>query len=232
MFLHPFSKVRRLGYLILMVDFFQQNHGKYSVWKFGKAFGFFAQSHERHLSNYRYKSGDIIATAKSVKPYTTFAHELGIIKKYGNEYELSSDQLTHFESGGNPFRIVGINQRILTHKLFKLDAKILSLLLRFIETRNNQESFNHFRLEWNSFIQNRIENGEIFEPTLFQYLESTITSTFFFESAIITRIHWLADLNYVELEEASEKTFAVTISALGRQFVNSIDLSTFDSDTL
>ncbi|AZJ35806.1 hypothetical protein [Tenacibaculum singaporense] len=215
------TKARRLGYLVLLTDFFHL-YNKVSASTINKKFEEFAsQSYiVEELKSYKNDKGDvkITKTGISAKPYITLAEQIGLIKKINNVYSIGK-KLKVYDLIRNSgidkkekhfFELDKFSKLFFFEELLKSDFLYLSILLELIYIKK-YVSFLYLRDVFQQAVLNRLESfigkynlpastkREIFR--IRKRIENWDKPKIYLEHVLMPRINWLFDLGLIDFKD-------------------------------
>jgi len=188
------TKVKRLGYLKLLSDFFII-HKEIPIKFLNKKFEEYCINFKPFLENKINRKGEIISTktGNSAKPYIKFASDFGFIVKTNNNYIQSKlfkiyEILKKTEINENPFILTNFDKLFLLENILKTDFINIFTILESIYLKD-KTSLNELKL----IFENQLINNLLKFNILQQKKQN-------FETQLIPRLNWLYDLNLIDLD--------------------------------
>lgn len=212
------TKLRRLGYLKILLSMFKQSED-YPVASFNQKFEITAVRYEQDLMNYKNQKGIIKKTKNgiSASPYVDLALSLNLIVKNSFYYQLGKCgkvfnilKARIDEKMGNPFELSLFDTIFFLELLLRKDFWFLSIILE--QTYKNhsikytilKKEFKHILLESINDVKHHYYQLDADNTFNFD-IETKITqwdnNNSYFEHILMPRINWLYDMNFIELTQ-------------------------------
>ena len=226
-FLGTNTKVRRLGYLGLLLSLFEDSP---SIAKknFGRLLEQKAQENQDALTAYKNQKGAITPTKTGVSaaPYIRLALEIGVIREMTGHYELGKMGRVYLEARKvvqerqtNPFELTTFEKVFWLERLLESDYVYLHTLLEyaFLEV---SPSYADLRKKFDSLVLDALErlHSSAYETLTKMALRNAIQRIkgwkkpeVYLEHILMPRLNWLYDLGLLELRK--DLTFELTQEA-------------------
>lgn len=232
------TKVRRLGYLKLLVSFFEKRN-LCPISKFQRVFEHYCGSFD-HLLDQRSESKGIIVETKtgySAKPYIELGVSLGIIRKDALSYRLGKIGKTYAilkniidGNGQNVFDLTDFDVFFFLERLLSTDFWYLSVILKYIFEKRTvlikdmRSDFKELLLKDIIYLINSASEQNPSKVLPLKIIERRIMSwakpEVYMEHVVTPRINWLLDLGLLEL--TTNQCFKLTL--YGEQLFYNIQL--------
>lgn len=213
------TKVRRLGYLKLLVSFFKEKE-QYPISKFLFAFEQYCSNFAQFLDQRSGSKGNIIETktGNSAKPYIELGLALGLIRKDTFSYKLGKVGKTFAtlkniidDSDKNVFDLTKFDIFFFLERLLYADYWYLRVIIKYIfenDTVSNNDirlSFQELLLKDISLLINDVNDQNQSKVLPLKIIERRIkawTKPYLYMDHVVTpRINWLLDLGIIELTQ-------------------------------
>jgi len=226
------TKVRRLGYLVLLADFFQSQR-KIPLTKINKRFEDYASNFEKKLLSYSNTRGLIkkSKTGISAQPYITLAKEIDWVSKVHNVqvhgklmkvYQILKTQLE--DENDNPFHLSKLERLFFLEILLLKDFFYLSSIIELLFINPDGSSYAYLRDNFQNHLVNRLEenireiqldkNSTKLLRKLRKIKERIVNwenAPKYMEHVLMPRLNWLYDLQLVGFNQIDKKaTFQLT----------------------
>lgn len=216
-FLGTNTKVRRLGYLGLLLSLFKDSP---SIAKknLSRLLEQKARDCRSALDSYKNQKGVILPskTGVSAIPYIKLALEMGVIREMTGHYELGKmgrvyvemQNVAH-EEQANPFELTAIEKMFWLERLLEEDFVYLFTLMEYAFV-SDTPSYSDLRKQFNILVLKKLE-------TLYSNAHETLPKTtlrnairrikswkkaeVYLEHILMPRLNWLYDLGLLELQK-------------------------------
>lgn len=214
------TKVRRLGYLKLLLSMFN-NVDKIPISIIASKFEFLSTQYKEYLHNYKNNKGEIIITKTGVsaKPYIDLAEKLGLINKIAGYYTLAKEGKIYNSLiketeiiRENVFSINNVDIPYLLELILKEDFLYILTILRLIY-KETRISYDKIRTIMQIELLNRCNLCSLSEDISFSGRLSIRTqilkikewkeSLTYLEHIIMPRINWLYDMDIITMDNNS-----------------------------
>ncbi|MBR4793331.1 MAG: hypothetical protein IK038_06660 [Bacteroidaceae bacterium] len=216
-FLGTNTKVRRLGYLGLLVSLFE-NTPSIAKMNLGRLLEKKAVEFQNALMEYKNSKGVITPskTGVSANPYIKTGLELGIIREMTGHYELGKMGRVYLEihkiirsSQDSPFELNSIEKTFWLERLLEQDFVYLFSLLEYAY-KTHCPSYADLKKEFQGQILNKLESIKNSGKETSFLKKTTIRNAIerikvwrkpevYLEHVLMPRINWLYDLGLLEL---------------------------------
>jgi hypothetical protein len=214
------TKVRRLGYLILLAEFFNKNK-KVAANYINKKFEKFVKPYNLDLIKYKNAKGLIkeTVTGTSAKPYIMLAKEFNLLLSLNNIYTsgklfkvycIIKQQLN--DKSNEAFCLTNIDKLFFLETILKNDFFYLSVLIEQIYIQMDT-SYLEISNSFQKALLNRLNEykvGLIAEQNsrnlfklieLYDRINKWSKPEVYLEHIIMPRLNWLLDLDIIEMQE-------------------------------
>lgn len=217
-FLSTNTKVRRLGYLSLLLSLFE-NTPKIAKKNLSRLLEQKAIETRNALDSYKNQKGIIIPskTGISANPYIKLALEIGVIREMTGHYELGKmgrvyvevNKMTHISPPSNPFELTDFEKVFWMERLLERDFVYLLILLEYSFV-SEKPSYADLRKKFDGLVVKKLE---ILHDTAYDILPKTALrnailrikgwkkSEIYLEHVLMPRLNWLYDLGVLELNK-------------------------------
>lgn len=223
-FLGTNTKVRRLGYLSLLLSLFEDTP-RIAKKNLGRMLEQKAVDNRNAIKAYKNPKGVIgpSKTGVSANPYIKLAIEIGVIREMAGHYELGKMGRVFLEakketliSQTNPFELTTFEKVFWLERLLEQDFVYLFTLLEYAFV-SKTASYSDLRKKFDRMIVEKLEaiNTDI-NDTLrrapirgaIQRINGWKRSEVYLEHILMPRINWLYDLDLLELKK--DQSFELT----------------------
>lgn len=226
-FLGTNTKVRRLGYLGILLSLFE---GSPSIAKknLGRLLEQKAQENQNALTAYKNPKGAITPskTGVSATPYIRLALEIGVIREMTGHYELGKMGRVYLETRKvvqerqtNPFELTTFEKVFWLERLLESDYVYLHTLLEYAFLATTP-SYADLRKKFDGLVLDALEklHSSAYETLTKMALRNAIQRIkgwkkpeIYLEHILMPRLNWLYDLGLLELRK--DLTFELTKEA-------------------
>lgn len=223
------TKIRRLGYLKLLLKYFNEN-GRVPVSKTNLDFERYCQSYNEYLSLYKNRKGNIILTktGNSAAPYIELGISLGLIHKSMGYYELGKIGKVYSvlrknlreSNGENPFVLSPFEQSFFLENILRQDYFFIYTILELSYVNYSISYLSLKKIFQEKLLSNMdlcIEYAKLNNPGKFLSLRTVKKrisewnkSESYLEHVLMPRLNWLYDLNIIDLKD--DLSFSLTTS--------------------
>lgn len=224
LFLGTNTKVRRLGYLGLLLSLFKETP-RIAKKNLGRLLEQKAQDYRSALDSYKNQKGVILPskTGVSAGPYVKLALEMGIIREMNGHYEMGKMGRVYLEmqkeaqaEKANFFELTAIEKVFWTERLLEDDYVYLFTLMEYAFV-SDAPSYSDLRKQFNVLVQKKLE---IFYSNAHETMSKTALrnairrikdwkkAEVYLEHILMPRLNWLYDLGLIELYK--DLTFKLT----------------------
>lgn len=223
------TKIRRLGYLKLLLKYFNEN-GRVPVSKTNLDFERYCQSYNEYLSLYKNRKGNIILTktGNSAAPYIELGISLGLIHKSMGYYELGKIGKVYGvlrknlreSNGENPFVLSPFEQSFFLENILRQDYFFIYTILELSYVNYSISYLSLKKIFQEKLLSNMdlcIEYAKLNNPGKFLSLRTVKKrisewnkSESYLEHVLMPRLNWLYDLNIIDLKD--DLSFSLTTS--------------------
>lgn len=223
-FLGTNTKVRRLGYLSLLLSLFEDSP-RIAKKNLGRMMEQKALDNRNAIDVYKNRKGIIIPskTGVSANPYIKLALEIGIIREMMGHYELGKSgrvfleakKVTHI-SQANPFELTSFEKVFWLERLLEHDFIYLFTLLEYAFA-TKKASYSDLRKKFDALIVEKLETiyteakdnlRRIAIRGAIQRIRGWKKPEVYLEHILMPRINWLYDLDLLDLK--SDLSFELT----------------------
>lgn len=216
-FLGTNTKVRRLGYLNLLLSLFE-NMPKIAKKSLCSLLEQKAVEFNSALYSYKNQKGVILPskTGNSANPYIKLAIETGVIREMTGHYELGKMGRVYVEvhrkahiSSLNPFELTAFEKMFWMERLLEQDFVYLLTLLEYAFV-SERPSYANLRKSFDGLVVNKLESlhnviNDILPKTTLrnaiQRIKKWKKSEIYLEHILMPRLNWLYDLGLLELRK-------------------------------
>ena len=215
-FLGTNTKVRRLGYLSMLLSLFEDSP-RIAKKNLSRMLEQKAAENREAIEHYKNKKGVILPsrTGVSANPYIKLALETGVIHEMTGHYELGkmgrvfleARKETHIRQE-NPFGLTAFEKVFWLERLLEQDFVYLFTLLEYAFV-NNTASYSDLRKKFDALIVEKLEAiyvevednmRRIAIRGAIQRINGWKKSEIYLEHILMPRINWLYDLGLLELK--------------------------------
>ena len=209
------TKVRRLGYLKLMLSLFKDNP-LYLEKPFLKKVGDVATVHEGELLNYKNSKGIIkqTKTGGGAKPYLEVALGMNLINKVGNGYEQGKVSRAYNalqQVSSTPFDMDEIDKAFFLESILRYDYLYIYTLLEYAYT-SQCPSYKEAKGVYQQMLLKNLREMKVganrvdsIKKLYFQTIERRIKEwkkpSIYLEHVLMPRLNWLYDLELLVLRD-------------------------------
>ena len=223
-FLVTNTKVRRLGYLSMLLSLFEGTP-RIAMKNLCSMLEQKAADNRNAIDAYKNPKGVIVLsrTGASANPYIKLALELGVIREMTGYYELGkmgrvfleAKKQTHI-SQTNPFELTTFEKVFWLERLLEQDFIYLFTLMEYAFV-NKTASYSDLRKKFDAFIIEKLEAiHTVITDTLrrasirgaIQRIKDWKKSEVYLEHILMPRLNWLYDLDLLELKK--DQSFELT----------------------
>ncbi len=223
-FLGTNTKVRRLGYLSLLLSLFEESP-RIAKKNLGRILEQKASDNRNAIDVYKNRKGIITPskTGISANPYIKLALEISIIREMTGHYELGklgrvfleAKKVMHI-SQANPFELTSFEKVFWLERLLEQDFVYLFTLLEYAFV-TKKASYSDLRKKFDAFVVEKLEAiytkakdniRRIAIRGAIQRIRGWKKSEVYLEHILMPRINWLYDLDLLELK--SDLSFELT----------------------
>lgn len=216
-FLGTNTKVRRLGYLGLLLSLFKDTP-RIAKKNLSRLLEQKAQDCMNSLESYKNQKGVILPskTGVSATPYIKLALEMGIIREMTGHYEMGKmgrvyvemQKVTHSEHS-NPFELTAIEKMFWLERLLEEDFVYLFTLMEYAFV-NDMPSYSDLRKHFNVLVLKKLETfysnayetlPKIALRRAIQRIKGWKKADVYMEHILMPRLNWLYDLGLLELHK-------------------------------
>lgn len=221
------TKIRRLGYLKLLLKYFDEN-GRIPVSKTNLDFERYCQSYNEYLSLYKNRKGNIIITktGNSAAPYIELGISLGLIHKSMGYYELGKIGKVYGvlrknlreSDGENPFVLSPFEQSFFLENILRQDYFFIYTILELSYVNYSISYLSLKKIFQEKLLSNMdlcIEYTKLNNPGKFLSLRTVKKrisewnkSESYLEHVLMPRLNWLYDLSVIDLKD--DLSFSLT----------------------
>ena len=223
-FLGTNTKVRRLGYLGLLLSLFKDSP-RIAKKNLSRLLEQKAQDNTSALFSYKNQKGVILPskTGVSASPYIKLALEMGIIREMTGHYELGKMgrvyvemQKSTDEEKANPFELKAIEKVFWVERLLEEDFVYLFTLMEYAYI-SDTPSYSDLRKQFNVLVLKKLEtlysNAHDNLPktalrNAIQRIKGWKKAEVYLEHILMPRLNWLYDIGLLELRK--DLTFELT----------------------
>lgn len=215
-FLGTNTKVRRLGYLSMLLSLFE-NTPRIAKNNLSRMLEQKAADNQDAIEHYKNKKGVILPsrTGVSANPYIKLALEIGVIHQMTGHYELGKMGRVFLEARKvmhirqeNPFELTSFEKVFWLERLLEQDFVYLFTLLEYAFV-SKKASYSDLRKKFDVLIVEKLE--EIYSEVkdnlrkiairgAIQRIKGWKKSEVYLEHILMPRINWLYDLDLLELK--------------------------------
>lgn len=215
-FLGTNTKVRRLGYLSMLLSFFEDTP-RIAKKNLSRMLEQKAAENREAIEHYKNKKGVILPsrTGVSANPYIKLALETGVIHETTGHYELGkmgrvfleARKVTHIKQE-NPFELTAFEKVFWLERLMEQDFVYQFTLMEYAFV-SKTASYSDLRKIFDALILEKLEAiyGEVEDNTrriairgAIQRIKGWKKSEIYLEHILMPRINWLYDLGLLELK--------------------------------
>ena len=215
-FLGTNTKVRRLGYLSMLLSLFE-NTPRIAKKNLSRMLEQKAAENREAIEYYKNKKGVILPskTGVSANPYIKLALETGVIHEMTGHYELGkmgrvfleARKVTHIRQE-NPFELTAFEKVFWFERLLEQDFVYLFTLMEYAFV-SKEASYSDLRKMFDARIVEKLEAiyGEVEDNMrriairgAIQRIKGWKKSEIYLEHILMPRINWLYDLDLLELK--------------------------------
>lgn len=215
-FLGTNTKVRRLGYLSMLLSLFEDSP-RIAKKNLCRMLEQKAAENQEAIEHYKNKKGVILPsrTGVSANPYIELALETDVIHEMTGHYELGkmgrvfleARKVTHIRQE-NPFELTAFEKVFWLERLLEQDFVYLFTLMEYSFV-SKTASYSELRKKFDALIVEKLEAiyGEVEDNmrriairATIQRIKSWKKSEIYLEHILMPRINWLYDLGLLELK--------------------------------
>lgn len=227
-FLGTNTKVRRLGYLGLLLSLFNDTP-RIAKKNLSRLLEQKAQDYRSALDSYKNQKGVILPskTGVSAVPYIKLALEMGIIREMTGHYEIGKmgrvfvemQKVMHADHT-NPFELTVIEKIFWLERLLEEDFVYLFTLMEYAFV-SDTPSYSDLRKRFNVLVLKKLETlySNVYETlpkaalrSAMQRIKSWKKAEVYMEHILMPRLNWMYDLGLLELH----KDLTFVLSPKGR----------------
>ena len=216
-FLLTNTKVRRLGYLSMLISLFEETP-RIAKKNLNRVMEQKAIENRNAIDNYKNKKGVILPskTGVSANPYIKLAIEIGVIREMTGHYELGkmgrvfleAKKVTHI-SQVNPFELTTFEKVFWLERLLEQDFVYMLTLMEY-EYVSKTASYSDLRKRFDSLVVEKLESissrvkdnmRRIAIRGAIQRIKGWKKSEVYLEHILMPRINWLFDLDLLDLKK-------------------------------
>ena len=215
-FLGTNTKVRRLGYLSMLLSLFEETP-RIAKKNLSRMLEQKAVENRHAIDTYKNKKGVILPskTGVSANPYIKLALETGVIREMTGHYELGKMGRVFLEakkeihdSQSNPFKLTNFEKVFWLERLLEQDFVYLFSLMEYAFICKTA-SYSDLRKKFDALIVEKLETiyGEVEDNMrriairgAIQRIRGWKKSEIYLEHILMPRINWLYDLGLLELK--------------------------------
>lgn len=215
-FLGTNTKVRRLGYLSLLLSLFDTSP-RIAKKNLSRMLEQIALENHNAINTYKNKKGVILPskTGVSANPYIKLALEIGVIREITGHYELGKMGRVFLEvkkvsqiCQDNPFELTTFEKLFWLERLLEQDFVYLFALMEYAFV-SNKASYSDLRKLFDTLIVDKLEaiysevSDNMNKTALrgaIQRIKGWKKSEVYLEHILMPRINWLYDLDLLELK--------------------------------